>query len=56
MGATIKFCKYSSRSKKGDISSSGLELIDPSAFTREDTVGMMSCSGGVITSRIYGPS
>ena len=38
------------------MSSNGLEVIEPSELTREDTVGMIGCSGGVMISRTYGPS
>ena len=49
------FLRNSSLSKKGYISSSGVETILPSSNVFEDAVGIISCSGGQITSNIAGP-
>ena len=51
-----KFFLYSSRSKNGYISSSGLEDIEPSALILEDTDGITVRSRGTIISQIIGPS
>src|SRR5215207_9394801 len=53
---TIMFARNSSRSRKGQRSSSGLDTMDPSGRRMEERLGARGSSTGVITSQTIGPA
>ena len=55
MGSTIIFSKNSSLSRKGYKSSIGLEIIVPSGFFKEETLGINGWFSLIIISHTIGP-